>query len=85
MDKEETEKENKHCECCEDDWRHWRHHHHYWHRGHSGGALYTLGFFGALFYFLQHAVTASDFLWGILKAIVWPALAVFKLLTIWKI
>jgi len=80
MDKEE--KKNKHCE-CEGMWHHHHHHHHGGHGG--GGALYGFGFIGALFYFLQHAVTVSDYLWGILKAIVWPALAVFKLLTIWKI
>ena len=81
MDKEETEKEKKNCDCKDCDCHH--HHHHY--HGEGGGALYFFGFFGALFYFLQHAVTANDYLWGILKAIVWPALAVFKLLTIWKI
>jgi hypothetical protein len=88
MDKEVTEKEKKNCDCedCED-WKHWHHHHHHHYRGGGGGggALYGFGFIGALFYFLQHAVTASDVLWGIGKAIVWPALAVFKLLTIWKI
>ena len=85
MDKEETEKDKKNCDC--EDCRNWRHHHfhRHYHGGRGGGTLYFFGFFGALFYFLQHAVTASDFLWGVLKAIVWPALAVFKLLTIWKI
>jgi hypothetical protein len=96
MDKEETEKEGKQCDCkdcgCKNcdcrncDCKGWRHHHHHYHGGGGGGgALYGFGFIGALFYFLQHAVTANDYLWGILKAIVWPALAVFKLLTIWKI
>ena len=97
MDKDEKEKEHKACDCncedCEDchnkkDWKDWwhEHHHHYYHRRHGGGgALYGMGLLGAGYYFLQHAVTFNDYLWGILKAIVWPALAVFKLFTIWKI
>lgn len=90
-DEKEKEKENKHCDCdcedCEDCNHKWRwHQHHHYHGGHAGGgAIYGLGLLGAAFYFLQHAVTASDYLWGILKALVWPALAVFKLFTVWKI
>ncbi|MGA2910660.1 MAG: hypothetical protein ABSE04_02545 [Candidatus Microgenomates bacterium] len=88
MNKDETEKENKHCDCkdCDcDDCKDRHHHHHYHGGGGGGGALYGFGFIGALFYFLQHAVTFKDYLWGILRAIVWPAFTVFKLLTIWKI
>jgi hypothetical protein len=87
MDKDEKEMEKKNCDyknCDCNDWHH-HHHHHFHHGGGGGGALYGFGFIGALFYFLQHAVTLQDYLWGILKSIVWPALAVFKLLTIWKI
>lgn len=85
MDKDSKEKEVKH-ECCDcSDWKAWHHHHH--HRGGAGGggAIYGLGLFGAGFYFLQHAATFSDVVWGILKALVWPAFAVFKLFTLWKI
>ena len=46
----------------------------------SGGALYFLGFVGALVYYVS---TAPDF-WaaviGFFKAIVWPAFLVFGLL-----
>jgi len=84
MDKEETEKDKKSCDCKNCNCKDW--HHHHYHGGHGGGgAVYGLGVIGALFYFLQHAVTVSDYLWGILRAFFWPAFAVFKLLTIWKI
>ena len=101
MDKEGTEKEGKQCDCkdcdckncdckncdCKNcDCKGWRHHHHHrYHGGGGGGGLYFFGFIGALFYFLQHAVTFKDYLWGILQSIAWPAYAVFKLLTILKI
>jgi hypothetical protein len=55
-----------------------RGHHHGAHAG--GGAVYGLGFIGALVYFLQHATTLGDGVFGILKAIVWPALLVYKAL-----
>jgi len=45
-----------------------------------GGAVYGMGFVGAVVYYIQHA----DSFWlgalGILKAIVWPAMLVYKLL-----
>lgn len=46
----------------------------------AGGAVYGLGFLGALVYFLQHAVGIGAILLGILKSIVWPALLVYKVL-----
>lgn len=46
----------------------------------SGGAVYGLGFIGALVYF----ISTADGFWmgvlGVLKAIVWPAVLVFQLL-----
>lgn len=44
----------------------------------GGGAVYGLGFVGALFYFLQDLNSFSQLFWGILKAIVWPAIIVYK-------
>lgn len=44
------------------------------------GAVYGLGFIGALVYFLMHATSFWGGALGILKAIVWPALIVFQLL-----
>jgi len=43
-------------------------------------AVYGLGVIGALVYYFQHAVVFSDFFWGLCKAIVWPAMAVYKML-----
>jgi hypothetical protein len=47
---------------------------------HGGEAVYALGFVGAAVYFVTHASTFWLGVLGILKAIVWPALLVFKLL-----
>lgn len=49
------------------------------HNGVSSGA-YGLGFIGALVYFLQHATSFWVGVLGILKALVWPAMLVYKLL-----
>lgn len=50
-----------------------------------GDTVYGLGIVGALFYFIQHATSFGDGLLGVLKAIVWPALVVFKLLGFLKL
>ena len=59
-----------------------------WHcRGKGHGAssgLYGLGFLGAIIYYIQHADTFVVGLLGVLKAIVWPALMVYKLLEFLK-
>ncbi len=47
----------------------------------GSGAIYGFGVVGALFYFLQNAATFSMVMVGIGKAIVWPAILMFKLLT----
>jgi hypothetical protein len=47
-------------------------------------AVYGLGFSGALVYFIQHATTLAIGLFGVLKAIVWPAIFVYKLLEFLK-
>lgn len=51
----------------------------------GGEAVYGLGFIGALVYFIQNAHSFGEGLLGILKAIVWPALAVYKLLSFLKL
>ncbi|MFZ3011858.1 MAG: hypothetical protein WA060_02585 [Minisyncoccia bacterium] len=43
------------------------------------GAVYVLGFIGAVVYYIQHADTFLIGVTGILKAFVWPALVVYKL------
>lgn len=44
------------------------------------GSLYGLGFIGALIYNLQAAVGFGAVVTGALKALVWPAYIVYKLL-----
>lgn len=46
----------------------------------GGGAVYGLGFLGALVYYIQHATSFWNGLLGVLKAIIWPALLVFQAL-----
>lgn len=53
--------------------------HHAAHHG-SGGAVYGLGFLGALVYYWQHAATFWQGIVGLFKAILWPAFVVFHLL-----
>jgi hypothetical protein len=45
----------------------------------GAGAVYGLGFVGALVYFLQGASGIEAILMGILKAMVWPSLLVYYL------
>jgi hypothetical protein len=46
----------------------------------SAGALYFVGFIGALVYWIQAAVGFGAVVTGFLKALVWPAYVVYKLL-----
>ena len=46
----------------------------------AGGAVYGLGFIGAVIYFIQHAPTFWLGVLGFLKAIIWPVFVVYKLL-----
>ena len=64
----------------------------YWESGHlvkaydrnmnkgASEVVYGLGFVGALIYFLQHSTTLWMGVVGVFKAIVWPALLVYKVL-----
>jgi hypothetical protein len=48
---------------------------------HSGGDMvYILGWLGAIVYYFQQADTFSQYILGLLKAIVWPAIMVYQLL-----
>jgi uncharacterized protein YqhQ len=51
----------------------------------GGGAIYGLGFVGALVYYLQHAATFSAGVVGFLKALVWPAILIYKVLGLLKL
>jgi len=48
--------------------------------GAGGGAVYGLGFIGALVYYIQSATSFWDGVWGVLQAIVWPAFFVYGVL-----
>jgi hypothetical protein len=52
--------------------------------GGGGGAVYGIGLIGALIYFLQHAASFQEGVFGILKAIVWPAMLIYKFLTVFQ-
>jgi hypothetical protein len=54
--------------------------HYHRHYGEASSGVYGLGFLGALVFYIQHSETTSAVIWGILKAIVWPAMLVYKLL-----
>lgn len=55
------------------------------HNGNVMGGVYGLAFIGALIYFLKGAGSFSVVVWGILKAIVWPAILVYKVFEFLKI
>ncbi len=48
--------------------------------GAASAPVYGLGLIGALVYYLQHATTLLAGILGFFKAIVWPAMLVYKLL-----
>jgi len=48
--------------------------------GACGGGIYGLAMLGALIYYIQHAETFWMGVLGVLKALVWPAILVYKLL-----
>ncbi len=55
------------------------------HAGGGGGAVYGLGLIGVLVYYLQHATSFWGVIMGVLKALVWPALLLYKLFELLKI
>ena len=44
--------------------------------------IYFLAFFGAVVYYIQHATSFLDGLLGVLKALVWPAMIMYKVLAL---
>ena len=63
-----------------------RKHHHRHGGGGPGmvGGAYFMAFIGAAVYYIMHATTFWTGVLGFLKAIVWPAMLVFKLLEFLK-
>lgn len=51
----------------------------------SSGAIYGIDMIGALIYYLQHATSFLMALVGIVKAILWPAVVVYKVLELLKV
>lgn len=76
----ETNKEKTE-NCCSSHFSKCNHHHKY-SSPHNSSAIYGLGIFGALFYFLQNATTFTAVLVGIFKSIFWPAFVLFKVLAL---
>ena len=50
----------------------------------ASGGVYGLAFIGALVYYIQHATTFVMGVIGFLKAVVWPAVLVYKVLEFLK-
>ncbi len=50
----------------------------------GGGAVYGMGLIGALVFYIQHASSFTDGLLGILKALIWPAMVIYQVLTTLK-
>jgi hypothetical protein len=46
----------------------------------SGGAVYGLGFIGAAVYYLYNATGFWIGVWGLIKALVWPAFMVYEIM-----
>ena len=53
-------------------------------RGGASGGIYGLAFLGALFYYIQHAASFGAGVLGVLKAMVWPAVLIYKILEFLK-
>ncbi len=54
-------------------------------RSGASGGIYGLAFLGALVYFIQHADTFWIGVYGFFKALVWPAILVYKALEFFKL
>jgi hypothetical protein len=46
----------------------------------TAGVIYGLGWLGAVIYFIQHAPSFWGAILGILEAVIWPILLVYKAL-----
>ena len=51
----------------------------------SWGGVYGLAFIGALIYFIQHSTTFWEGALGVLQAIFWPAVIMYKVLELLKV
>jgi hypothetical protein len=53
-------------------------------RKEGSGAIYGMAVIGAAVYYVRHAVTFSAGVIGIIKAIFWPAVLIYKVLDLLK-
>jgi len=70
-DNKENTRENKEPGCCNSS------------KGNVAGVssgVYGLAFIGALVYYIQHAETFAMGLYGFVKAMLWPAFVIYRLL-----
>lgn len=51
----------------------------------ENGGIYGLAFLGAAVYWIQHATSFWDGLLGILKALFWPGVLMYKVLELLKV
>jgi len=77
------EKETKEC-CGDEDYKKYVFKHHRHGNGGMCGGVYGLAFIGAAIYFIQQSSTFWMGVLGVLKAMVWPALIIYKVLEILK-
>ena len=47
--------------------------------GHMGGGVYGVGVIGALIWVIRNADGLGGFFWGIVQALFWPAVLVYRL------
>jgi hypothetical protein len=50
----------------------------------TSNSIYGIGVIGALIYFIQHAPTFWEGVLGVIKAMFWPAVIVYKALELLK-
>ncbi|MDP4200382.1 MAG: hypothetical protein Q8922_06930 [Bacteroidota bacterium] len=50
----------------------------------SAGSIYGFAFLGAVVYYVQHAATFWEGVLGVLKAIFWPGMLIYKVLDLLK-
>ncbi len=67
-----------------EDCKKWKKMHHNHGGGAGAGAVYGFGLIGALVYYIQHAQSFTEGLLGVLKALVWPAILLYRVLELLK-
>lgn len=53
--------------------------------GGAGGAVYGIGFIGALVYYIQTATGFWDGVWGVIQALFWPGFLIYGALDALKL